>query len=151
MAVKPQQQKITWLQSYTLEVEKDKVESLLTVEENQSHIVTILEGEQWGDKGHNIYAMQFEDGTIAYGVCCALFTFNQAIKVAGETKDIPDELRCPNECDGGDVCVDVSTGQCSECGQFFDIVPTKIVYEPRPATFVKPQRIACNNRTFKED
>lgn len=32
-------------------------------------------------------------------------------------EDFPKELRCSNECDGGDVCVDTTTGVCSICGQ----------------------------------
>jgi len=32
-------------------------------------------------------------------------------------EDFPDELRCVNECDGGDVCVNTDTGICRICGQ----------------------------------
>lgn len=31
-------------------------------------------------------------------------------------KDFPTELRCHNECDGGDVCVNTTTGICRICG-----------------------------------
>ena len=40
--------------------------------------------------------------------------------------DIPQEVRCPNECDGGDVCVDTITGQCRICKNVFTIQPTNI-------------------------
>lgn len=39
-------------------------------------------------------------------------------------EDFPKELRCINECDGGDVCVDTDTGICSVCGLEHIIEPT---------------------------
>lgn len=44
-------------------------------------------------------------------------------------EDWPKEVRCPYECDGGDVCVDTETGICSECKTVFDIQPTEFVFE----------------------
>ena len=45
-------------------------------------------------------------------------------------EDFPEEVRCPYECDGGDVCVDTETGVCSVCKRVFDIQPTEFIVEP---------------------
>lgn len=42
--------------------------------------------------------------------------------------DIPSELLCPYGCDGGDVCVDSTTGICKFCKREFDIIPTVFTY-----------------------
>lgn len=119
-------QQIKWLQSYTLQVIKDGVDSVMTVEKNRTDIVVILNSKVWGSENETIHDILFDDGTIAPGVYIVLFEIADKIHVAGT--DIPDELRCPNECNGGDVCVDTKTGQCKVCGQFFEICPTEITY-----------------------
>jgi hypothetical protein len=34
---------------------------------------------------------------------------------------IPDEVRCPYLCNGGDICVSTITGDCAFCGRVFNI------------------------------
>jgi hypothetical protein len=55
------------------------------------------------------------------------------IKILGtrETlgEDFPKELKCFNECDGGDVCVDTETGLCSICGLKHNIEETEVIVE----------------------
>ena len=118
------EQKIRWLQDYDLEVEGENSEGRMMVEKNSLSEVKILNCQQWGNIGENIYDIQFSDGRIAPGVYGALFEFTDTITVAG---DIPNNtVTCPNECDGGDICVDTKTGKCDFCGQYFNIVSTKI-------------------------
>ncbi len=38
------------------------------------------------------------------------------------------ELRCPYECDGGDVTVNPETGKCKVCKRVFEIEETEITY-----------------------
>jgi len=42
-------------------------------------------------------------------------------------KNYPEQVRCPNECDGGDVCVNTKTGVCEFCKEVFLIQPTDFI------------------------
>ena len=118
------EQKIRWLQDYNLQTRNDtEFDKIRPVRKNTKEIVKILNCQQWGNARENTYNMQFSDGFIAPGVYITLFEFVDTITVAG---DIPNTVACPNECDGGNVCVDTKTGKCDFCGQYFNIVSTKI-------------------------
>ena len=39
------------------------------------------------------------------------------------------EIRCPFECDGGDVTIDPKTGKCKICKRVFKIVETDFTYK----------------------
>ena len=49
----------------------------------------------------------------------------ETIKILGTREslgeDFPKEVRCANECDGGDVCVSTDTGICSVCDKKYII------------------------------
>ncbi len=75
--------------------------------------------------------------------CCVAIAKEFGIETVWETRGIieilgtpetlgedwPTEVRCPYECDGGDVCVNTETGICSVCKTVFDIQPTEIIVE----------------------
>lgn len=46
-------------------------------------------------------------------------------------EDYPTELRCHNECDGGDVCVSTETGICSICKEQYIIEETEFIFSEK--------------------
>ena len=48
------------------------------------------------------------------------------IKVLGKAER---EIRCPYECDGGDITIDPKTGKCKVCKRVFNIEETDFTYE----------------------
>ena len=52
---------------------------------------------------------------------------NGTIIILGDLSEIPDEVRCPYNCGGGDVTVDTITGKCKICQRVFKIQTTEII------------------------
>ena len=48
------------------------------------------------------------------------------IKVLGKATR---EIRCPYNCDGGDVTIDPNTGKCKICKRVFNIEETEFTYD----------------------